>query len=219
MRMFQRYTQTARRVIFSGRYMAGRTGSSNIETEHILLGLLREDRGLARRFLGSPWAVQEVWEAVEQIKPVQENAPVLGEIPLTNESKRVLSFAFEEADAVSNQHVCTEHLLLGLLREEESLAAQILSGRGVRLASTRQELMQTPHDDSITEKFVREQRLLPEDVIESQTRLKSIRTLIENAIGEHDFATARALSDEEGKESKKLFLLCRKHGLNDWLYD
>lgn len=217
--MFQRYTQAARRVIFWARYMAGRAGSPNIETEHILLGLLREDKGLALRFLGSPWAVQEIWEAVEQIKPVQENAPVLKEIPLTNESKCVITFAFEEADAVSHKHVCTEHLLLGLLREEESLAAQILSGRGVRLASTRQELTQTPHDDSVTPNFVREQNPLPNDVIESQTRVKSIRTLLENAIGEHDFAKAGALSDEEGKECDKLFLLCRKHGLNDWLYD
>jgi ATP-dependent Clp protease ATP-binding subunit ClpC len=218
MKMFERHSQTARRVIFAARYVAGRAGSPNIETEHILMGLLREDKSLARRFLGSPWAAQEVWEAVEQIKPVQ-SVRVLKEIPLTKESKQVLTFASEEADAVSHKHVCTEHLLLGLLREEQSLAAQILSGRGVRLASIRQELMKTPHDDLVAGNFVREQNSLPDEVIELQTRIKSIRTLLENAIGEHDFAKARALSDEEGEEHYKLFLLYRKHGRNDWLYD
>jgi ATP-dependent Clp protease ATP-binding subunit ClpC len=154
--MFLRYTEKARRVIFSARYMAGRAGSPNIDTEHILLGLLRVDKSLAARILGSPWAVRDVWEAVGKIKPVQDKTAAPKEIPLTKESKRVLNFAFEEADAVSHKHVCTEHLLLGLLREKESLASRILFERGVNLDSIREALMQTPHDDSITETYVRE---------------------------------------------------------------
>jgi ATP-dependent Clp protease ATP-binding subunit ClpC len=217
--MFGRYTQTARRVIFSARYMAGRVGSPEIETEHILLGLLREDKGLARRFLGSPWAAEEVWKTIEQIRPARDRSPGPKEIPLTEECKRVLTFAFEEADLVSNEQVCTDHLLLGLLREEKSLAAEILSERGVRLASTRRKLMQTPHDDSATEEFVRERSPLPNDVIELQTRIKSIMTLMENAIAEHDFAKAHAYSQKEGEEREKLYLLYREYRLTDWLYD
>ena len=62
--VFERYTESARRVIFFARYFTGRTGSLEIETEHLLLGLLRQDQGLGRRFLGSPWAAEEVWGRV-----------------------------------------------------------------------------------------------------------------------------------------------------------
>lgn len=217
--MFERYTQTARRVIFSSRYIAGRVGSSEIETEHILLGLLRDDKGLARRFLGSPWAAEEVWKVVEQLKPVRPKMSVPKEIPLTTESKRVLDFAFEEAELASNKHVGSEHLLLGLLREEKSLAVRILSDRGIDLASIRGDLVRMPHDDSASENFVRESALLPQDVIELQTRIKSIMTNIYDAIAENDFAKARSFSDEEGKDRDRLFLLYRKYGLNNWLFD
>jgi hypothetical protein len=217
--MFQRYTEKARRVIFSARYMASRVGSPDIDTEHILLGLLTKDKGLARRFLGSPWAAEEVWKVVEQIKPIREKMPGPKEIPLTIESKRVLTFALEEADLVSNKHVCSEHLLLGLLREEKSFAARILCERGIDLISIRADLARIPHDDSATENFVRERASSPEDVVELQTHITSIRKNIYDAIAENDFTKARTFSDEEGQECDELFLLYRKHGLNDWLFD
>src|ERR1700730_4120081 len=167
--MFERYSDTARRAIHSSRYMAGRVGSPEIETEHLLLGLLRTDKVLARRFLRSPWAAEAVWRKFEQSKPVREKTPGPRELPLSKASKQVLAFAAEEADLLSNKHVCTEHLLLGLLREEKCFATEILHERGVRLASTREDLMRITHDDSTTEKFVREHRSLPECVVELQT--------------------------------------------------
>ncbi len=217
--MFERYTETARRVIFSARYMAGRVGSSEIETEHLLLGLLKEDKSLARRFLGSPWAVEDVWKRIEQSKPAREKISGPVDIPLSSASKRALVLAADEADLVSNKRICTEHLLLGLLREKKCFAAEILSERGVRLTSTREDLERISHDDSATERFVREFGPLPEDVVELQTRAKSIRTLIEDAIADRDFAKARTYSEEEGKERDKLFQLYRKYGFSDWLYD
>jgi ATP-dependent Clp protease ATP-binding subunit ClpC len=199
--------------------MAGRVGSPYIETEHLLLGLLREDKGLARRFLGSPWAAENVWNVIERIKPIREMVPGPKEIPLTAESKRVLTFAFEEADLVSNGHVCSEHLLLGLLREENGFAAKILRERGVDLTLIRNDLVRAPHDDSAIESFTKERATLPEDVVELQTRITSIMKNMYDAIAKNDFTKAREFSGEEGEERDKLFRLYRKHGLNDWLYD
>lgn len=216
--MFERYTQAARGTIFGARYLASQVGSPGIETEHLLLGVLRADKCLANRFLGSPWAAETVWKRVEQRKPIREKVPGAWEIPLDKASQRALNLAAEEADPLSSRRVGTEHLLLGLLREEKGLAAKILFELGVRLESTRAELSRMPHDDSKQEEFVRERGPLPEDVVELETRVKSIRARLEDAIFNHDFKKAQALSDEEGAERDKLVVLYCKHGLSDWIW-
>lgn len=217
--MFERYTQKARRVIFGAVYMARRVGSPMIETEHLLLGLLREDKSLARRFLGSPWAAETLLKKIEQSKPAREKISGSFEVPLSSESKRALAFAAEEADLFSSKSICTQHVLLGLLRGGECLAAKTLSEGGVDLASIREELRRAPHDDSATESFSRERGPLPEDVVELQTRIRSIKTRIEQAIATNDFSKARSCSDEEAKERDKLYLLYRKYGLTDWIFE
>ena len=217
--MFERYTETARRVIFFSRYMANQAGSVEIETEHLLLGLLRADMGLAKRFLGSPWAAEPIWRKVEQSKPIGEGAPGPVDLPLSSVCKRVLLFAAEDADQLSSKKIRTEHLLLALLRHENCLAAKLLNEGGVRLVSTREELTRSPHDDSATEKFVRERSPLPEDVVELQTRIRSIVSRMEAAMANHDFAKARLCSDEERTERDELRLLYQQHGLSDWIFD
>jgi ATP-dependent Clp protease ATP-binding subunit ClpC len=217
--LFERYTPAARQAIHWAVYMAGQVGSTEIETEHLLLGVLRSDMTLASRFLGSPWAGENVWKKLEQKKTIREKVPGARETPLDKASKRVLALASEEADSLSSKQIGTEHLLLGLLREEKSLGAEILSELGVRFALTRQELSREPHDDSKQEKFVRERGPLPKDVAELQARVKSIKVSAENAIFNHDFQKARALLDEEGRERDRLVLLCRQHGVFDWMYD
>jgi ATP-dependent Clp protease ATP-binding subunit ClpC len=209
--MFERYTQAARNTIFWARYMASQLGSPEIETEHLLLGLLRADMSLARRVLGSPWAAESVWKKIEQIKPIREQIPVTREIPLNNVSKHVLVTASEEADLLSNTRICTEHLLLGLLREKECFAAKLLAGLDVHFAPIRAELLRVPHDDSKREDFVRERGPLPQDIVELQTRVRSIRVRLEDAIANHDFEKARTCSDEERVEREKLLLLYHQH--------
>jgi hypothetical protein len=217
--MFERYTEKARRVIFFARYEASQVGSPIIETEHLLWGLLREDKGLAQRFLGSAWAAEEVWKRIQQSKPANKKIPGPVDLPISNECKRVLTFAADEAEQLSSKHIGSEHLLLGLLREEKCLAARILHEQGILLNSVRQDLIRVPHKPSATEEFVREPRHLPADVAEAQDRLKTIVKRMEEAVANHDFATARACSDEERKERDKLLLLYQQHGLNDWLFD
>jgi len=217
--MFERYTEPARRVIFFSRYMAVQTGSPEIETEHLLLGLLRADMVLARRFLGSPWVAEQVWREVEDKKPVRPPIPPEVDLKLSPEAKHVLRLAADEAEQFSSKKIRTEHLLLGLLREEGCFAAELLNGHGVHLASTRQELGLNPHDDSAKETFVRELDPLPQNVIECQTRLRSIVKRMEQAIANHDFGTARSCSDEERVERDNLRSLYQQHGLQYWIFD
>ena len=80
-------------------------------------------------------------------------------------------------------------------------------------------MKQTPHDDSSREEFVRESIALPEEVVELKARVRLVRSRMEEAIANHDFAKAREYSDEEGRECNKLFLVCQQHGLTDWIFD
>jgi ATP-dependent Clp protease ATP-binding subunit ClpC len=217
--MFERYSERARRVVFWARYFAGQVGSREIETEHLLLGLLREDMRLAARFLGSPWALEEVWREVEQRSPVRGKPLGPVELPLSNASKRVLSFAAEEADRLFSKNIGSGHLLLGLLREKKCIAERILQDRGIHLTATREDLARTPHNDSVSGEFVRERGQMPADVVEVQARIRVIRNGMKEAIADHDFAEARARSNEEREELYKLYLLCQQHGLSDWLYE
>jgi ATP-dependent Clp protease ATP-binding subunit ClpC len=217
--MFENYSETAREAIHWARYFASQVGSTEIKTEHLLLGVLRSDMTLGSRFIGSPWAAETVWKKLEQRKAIHEKVPGAREIPLDKASKHTLVSASNEASRLGSNRIGTEHLLLGLLREENSLAAEILSDLGVRLASTRQELSRSPHDDSKREEFVRERGPLPEDVVALQARVKSIRARLEDAISNHDFEKARAASNEEGVEHDKFVVLCRRYGLPDWIYE
>ena len=138
--MFERYTEKARRVIFFARYEASQYGSSYIETEHLLLGLMREDKALANRFLRSHGSIESIRKEIEQRITIRERISTSVEVPLSQESKRILNFATEEAERLGHKHVGTEHLLLGILREEKCFGAEILQERGLRLSTLREEL-------------------------------------------------------------------------------
>jgi ATP-dependent Clp protease ATP-binding subunit ClpC len=144
--MFERYTEKARRVIFFARYEASQFGSPYIETEHLLLGLLREDKALTNRFLRSHASVESIRKQIEGHTTIREKVSTSVDLPLSNECKRVLAFAAEEAERLSHKHIGTEHLLLGLLREEKCFAAEILQERGLRLPAIREELQRTTQE-------------------------------------------------------------------------
>ncbi len=148
--MFERYTEKARRVIFFARYEASQFGSPYIETEHLLLGLLREDKALTNRFLRSHASVESIRKQIEGHTTIREKVSTSVDLPLSNECKRVLAYAAEEAERLSHKHIGTEHLLLGLLREEKCFAAEILQERGLRLAAIREELQRTTQEKAPT---------------------------------------------------------------------
>ena len=163
--MFERYTEKARRVIFFARYEASQFGSPYIETEHLLLGLIREDKALANRFLRSHAAVDSIRKQIEAHTTVREKVSTSVDLPLSHECKRVLAYAAEEAERLSHKHIGTEHLLLGLLREEKCFAAEILHERGLRLSTIREELARSqsekllssrPKESSLLAEFSRD---------------------------------------------------------------
>jgi len=142
--MFERYTERARRVLFFARYEASQLGSVSIETEHLLLGLIREGKGLMSRVLArSNVSAETLRKEVEGRAVFRAKVSPSDEIPFSAESKRALAFATEEADRLLHTYIGTEHLLLGILREEQSLAASVLAGRGIRLGAVRDDLVRS----------------------------------------------------------------------------
>ena len=141
--MFERYTERARRVLFFARYEASQLGSISIETEHLLLGLIREGKGLTSRiFARSHLSIENIRKEIEGRTVFREKVSTSVEIPFSAETKRVLQFAAEEADRLLHNYIGTEHLLLGILREERSVASTVLSEKGMRLKSVREDIVQ-----------------------------------------------------------------------------
>jgi len=143
--MFERYTEKARRVIFFARYEASQFGSPYIETEHLVMGLLREDKALTNRFLRSHGSVESIRKQIESQSVIREKVSTSVDLPLSNECKSVLGYAAEEAEKLGHKHIGTEHLLLGLLRMNESFGGQILQERGLQLDKVREELARVPN--------------------------------------------------------------------------
>jgi ATP-dependent Clp protease ATP-binding subunit ClpC len=141
--MFERYTERARRVLFFARYEASQLGSISIETEHLLLGLIREGKGLTSRiFARSHLSLENIRKEIEGRTVFREKVSTSVEIPFSTETKRVLQYAADEADRLLHNYIGTEHLLLGILREERSVAASILMEKGMRLQSVREDIQQ-----------------------------------------------------------------------------
>ncbi len=140
--MFERYTERSRRVIFFARYEALQYGSQVIAPEHILLGLMREDKTLSARFF--PFrhilTVDSVRRDVEERIVLRDRIPQSSELHLSPATKQILFYANEESRQLKNRHIGPEHLLLGIVREEKSIAAEILFGYGLRLSDVRDEM-------------------------------------------------------------------------------
>jgi ATP-dependent Clp protease ATP-binding subunit ClpC len=160
--MFERYTERARRVLFFARYEANQLGSSLIEPEHLLLGLIREGKGLTSRlFARAHVSLDGIRREIEGRSVAREGVATSVEIPFSAETKRALQFAAEEADRLLHNYIGTEHLLLGLLREDRSIAASILTERGIRLDALRDDIVLLLNEKSTVAR-VKETPLLAE---------------------------------------------------------
>lgn len=141
--MFERYTERARRVLFFARYEASQLGSITIESEHLLLGLMREGKGLTSRlFARRHVSAEHVRREIESRSVYREKVATSVEIPFSTDSKAILQYAAEEADRLLHNYIGTEHLLLGILRAERSTAAAILAGVGCTLQAVRDDVAQ-----------------------------------------------------------------------------
>ncbi|MBI2191717.1 MAG: ATP-dependent Clp protease ATP-binding subunit [Planctomycetes bacterium] len=141
--MFDRMTDRARKVMELARQEAQRLNHEYIGTEHILLGLIKEGSGVAASVLNNlDVNLKTIRLEVEKMVPSGSNMATIGQkLPYTPRAKKVLEFAFEEARNLGHNYIGTEHLLLGLLRENDGVAAQVLLNLGLKLEDVREEVL------------------------------------------------------------------------------
>jgi len=130
-------------VIFLARYEASQSGSELIEPEHLLLGIIREDRNIVSRFFPKAVWVDQVRKDIEGRVLVRNDRETPIHLPLSAAAKSVLELAAEESERLHHRYIGTEHLLLGLLREDRTIAAELLYEYGVRLDAVRTALQNT----------------------------------------------------------------------------
>jgi ATP-dependent Clp protease ATP-binding subunit ClpC len=138
--MFEKYNEKARRALFFARYEASKLGSKVIESEHLLLGILREGEDIIKeifsRFNVKP---EEARREIEGDRIFVERISSTAELPLSEESKKILAYASHEAESMMHPYVGTEHLLIGLLRVDGCVAGRLLTARGFNLYGVREE--------------------------------------------------------------------------------
>jgi enamine deaminase RidA (YjgF/YER057c/UK114 family) len=141
--MFERYTERARRALFFARYEASQLGSTSMAPEHLLLGLIREPKGVTGLvFTRSRLSLDLIRKEIERRTIFQQAIPTSVELPFSAGLKQVLQFAATEADRLHHDYIGTEHLLLGILREERSVAASVLIEMGIRANKVRDDVEQ-----------------------------------------------------------------------------
>jgi len=223
--MFERFTDRARRVVVLAQDEARRLNHNYIGTEHILLGLIHEGEGVAARALQSLGiSLEAVRQQVEEIIGRGQQAPS-GHIPFTPRAKKVLELSLRESLQLGHNYIGTEHILLGLIREGDGVAAQVLVRLGADLNRVRQHVIQLLHEHSaeepVSDPFVaRELRLLPAvktrleaveqrltaieqhvgtkpDTSDLDEQIAQVRREKEAAVEAHDYAQAASLRDRE----------------------
>jgi ATP-dependent Clp protease ATP-binding subunit ClpC len=137
--MFERFTEGARHSLFFARLSAAEYASPLVETEHFLLGILCADPNVIGRFLPSK-TDKDIRADVERRIP-KENASTSIDIPLSNPCKRILAYAAEEAERLRHYRIDVGHLLIGVVREEDGVASQILRSAGFNVVDMRQQMV------------------------------------------------------------------------------
>ncbi len=151
--MFERFTDKARRTIILAREEAEKHQHEYLGTEHILLGILRDEEGLHCKILKNLGInLDHLRLEVERNLPKGTDTLTFGEIPFTPKARKVLELAVEEARLLNHNYVGTEHILLGLVREEEGIAGNILRSMGASLLGARQQTINLLHQSSIRSK-------------------------------------------------------------------
>jgi ATP-dependent Clp protease ATP-binding subunit ClpC len=140
--MFERFTDRARKVMALANQEAQRFNHEHIGTEHILLGLVKEGSGVGANVLKNlDVDIKKLRLEIEKLVKSGPDMVTMGKLPQTPKAKKVIEYAIEEARALNHNYVGTEHILLGLLRETDGIAAQVLMNLGLKLEDVRQEVL------------------------------------------------------------------------------
>jgi len=226
--MFERFTDRARRVVVLAQEEARMFNRDYVGTEHILLALIREEGGVAAQALESLGITEEgARQQVEEIVGRDQPGPQQGHLPMTPRAKKVLQLSLREAIALGHGYIGTEHILLGLIREDDGVAIRVLNGLGVDPNRVRQQVIQRVHARRVQEEpgtgrptgrgkrkvlselrghlasldwrlSVLEQRVgTAPDLAELDQEITQVRSDKESAIDAQDFENAAVLRDRE----------------------
>jgi ATP-dependent Clp protease ATP-binding subunit ClpC len=219
--MYEHFTDRARKVLQLANEEARRLKHEYIGTEHILLGLVKEGSGVAANVLRNLEVnPRRIRLEIEKIVMAGPDSVHLGKLPQTPRAKRVIEFAIDEAHGMNHQYVGTEHLLLGLIREEEGIARQVLINLGLNLDKIRDEVLlvlgMTPDRAVLIDEAPETADLSPEiaKAVKQLTELiQFFRNLKEDAIASQDFERATHMRDQEDRLKKvREFLLRDRRG-------
>jgi ATP-dependent Clp protease ATP-binding subunit ClpC len=203
--VFERFTDRARRVVVLAQEEARLLNHNYIGTEHILLGLIHEGEGVAAKALESLGiSLEAVRAQVEEIIGQGQSAPT-GHIPFTPRAKKVLELSLREALELGHNYIGTEHILLGLLREGEGVAAQVLVNLGASLDRVRQVVIGLlsgyPGGEGAAEQAGARTRLVrmtvPAELREAEEQLAQVRREKQAAVDRGDFEQAAGLREKE----------------------
>ncbi len=140
--MYERFTDRARKVMQLANQEAQRFNHEYIGTEHVLLGLIKEGSGVAANVLKNlDVDLRKIRLEVEKLVQSGPDMVTMGKLPQTPRAKKVIEYSMEEARNLNHNYVGTEHILLGLLREQEGVAAQVLMNLGLKLEEVREEVL------------------------------------------------------------------------------
>src|SRR5260221_605455 len=140
--MYERFTDRARKVMQLANQEAQRFNHEYIGTEHVRLGLVKEGSGVAANVLKNlDIDLRKIRLEIEKIVQSGPDMVTMGKLPQTPRAKKVIEYSIEEARNLNHNYVGTEHLLLGLLREQEGVAAQVLMNLGLKLEDVREEIL------------------------------------------------------------------------------
>ncbi len=197
--MFQRFTDRARRVVHLAQEEARLLCHNYVGTEHLLLGLLYDGEGVAAKALGSLGiSLERVRAQVEEIIGRGQTIPS-GHIPFTPRAKKVLELSLREALQLGHSYIGTEHILLGLIREGEGVAAQVLARLGADHARVRERVLELLtgecEEPGVETRLVR--LTVPADLVDTAEQLAEVRRQKEAAIDAGDLDSATALRDQE----------------------
>jgi ATP-dependent Clp protease ATP-binding subunit ClpC len=149
--LYDRFTDRARKAMAYARQEAQRFNHDYIGTEHILLGLIKEGSGVAAHVLRNlDVDVQKIRLEVEKLVQSSPDVQTKGQPPFTPRAKKVIELSLEEARALGQNYIGTEHILLGLLRESEGVAAHVLTNLGVKLEVVREEVLRALRDGAVS---------------------------------------------------------------------
>jgi hypothetical protein len=199
-KMFERFTDRARRVVVLAQEEARLLNHNYIGTEHLLLGLIHEQQGVAAKALELLGIrLEAVRSQVEQIIGLGQSAPV-GHIPFTPRAKKVLELSLRESKQLGHNYIGTEHILLGLVREGEGVAAQVLVGLGADLPRVRQQVIKLLSGYAAEEATARTRLVrmtVPAEIRELEQQLAQVHRQKQAAIDAEDFDQASELRDQE----------------------